>query len=181
VGGRERLESLDQLVRDAVRGDRLAFASLLETETDGAYRVALAVLRSPEDARDAVQDAAIRAWLRLPELRNGSAWPSWFRRIAVRVALDEHRRARRSREVQISNELEAGESTRMDPDNEVVAVLTAFERLSPDDRALLGLRYGADLTVPDTAIALGIPLGTAKARLHRALKRLRAELGGHDG
>ena len=48
----------------------------------------------------------------------------------------------------------------------------AFDGLSPDDRAVLALRFYADLEVPDVATALGIPLGTAKSRLHRALARL---------
>jgi RNA polymerase sigma factor (sigma-70 family) len=55
-------------------------------------------------------------------------------------------------------------------------LLSAYDRLSPDDRAILALRYFADLEMPDVAAALGIPLGTAKSRSHRALGRLRAQL-----
>ena len=54
-------------------------------------------------------------------------------------------------------------------------------KLSKDDRAVLGLRYGADLPVPEVAAALGIPLGSAKSRLHRATSRLAAAMGdGHE-
>ena len=53
--------------------------------------------------------------------------------------------------------------------------------LGPSDRALLVLRFGLDLELPDVAAALGIPLGTAKSRLHRALARLRAQLEATDG
>jgi RNA polymerase sigma factor (sigma-70 family) len=55
-------------------------------------------------------------------------------------------------------------------------LVAAFDRLSPDDRAILALRFYADLEIPDAAAALGIPLGTAKSRLHRALGRLREQL-----
>ena len=55
-------------------------------------------------------------------------------------------------------------------------LIAAFDRLAPDDRAILALRFFADLEVPDVAAALGIPLGTAKSRLHRALGRLRAQM-----
>jgi RNA polymerase sigma factor (sigma-70 family) len=55
-------------------------------------------------------------------------------------------------------------------------LIAAFDRLSPDDRAILALRFYADLEIPDAAAALGIPLGTAKSRLHRALGRLRDQL-----
>jgi RNA polymerase sigma-70 factor (ECF subfamily) len=55
-------------------------------------------------------------------------------------------------------------------------VLQALAGLSADDRAMIALRFGADLEVPDVAAALGIPLGTAKSRLHQAIARLRARL-----
>jgi DNA-directed RNA polymerase specialized sigma24 family protein len=60
--------------------------------------------------------------------------------------------------------------------DERLTILAALSRMSPDDRVVLGLRFAADLEVPDLAAALGIRLGTAKARLHRALRRLAIEL-----
>jgi hypothetical protein len=73
------LGQFDELVRDAVAGDRTAFASLLDGEAPTAYRAALAILRSPELAHEAVQEAAIRAWQQLPTLRASAAWPWWFK------------------------------------------------------------------------------------------------------
>lgn len=170
------MKQLEELVRDATAGDRDAFACLLEGEVEPAYRVALAIVRSPEDAREVVQEAAIRAWQRLPELRSARSWPGWFRRIAVRTALDETRRARRSCEIRLVDEAQGGVADPTFLADEQVDLLEALGRLSPDDRAVIALRFGADLTVPDAAAALGIPLGTAKARLHRALGRLGTEL-----
>lgn len=63
------MSDLEELLSDALAGDRSAFACLLERETPSAYRAALAILRSPEEARDVVQDAAIRAWQGLPRLQ----------------------------------------------------------------------------------------------------------------
>lgn len=74
------MRELEELVSDALAGDRSAFACLLERETPSAYRAALAILRSPEEARDVVQEAAIHAWQELPRLRRAAAWPAWFRR-----------------------------------------------------------------------------------------------------
>jgi DNA-directed RNA polymerase specialized sigma24 family protein len=90
---------LEELVREAAAGDRSAFASLMEPHMSAAYRAALAVLGSPDDAREAVQEAALRAWQRLPQLRDASAFPAWFRRIVTRAALDVSRRAYRVREL----------------------------------------------------------------------------------
>jgi len=173
------VKPLEELVDEAIAGDRSAFEQLLESEMHNAYRAALGVLGSPDDARDVVQDAALRAWQKLPTLRDRSTWPAWFRRICVRMAIDASRRVRRVREVRL---LDA--STCEQPDmsartDEVVAVQVAMSGLSAEDRMLLSLRYGADLTVPEAAAALGINVGTAKARLHRSIRRLRSELDGH--
>ena len=167
---------LGDLVEAARAGDRLAFEQLLERDAPIAYRAALAVLRSPSDAEDAVQEAALRAWERLPQLRDPAGWTAWFRRIAVRSALDHARRGHRSRELV----LDSWTATSTDPApaaDERVTLLAAIGSLSADDRAILGLRFAADLQVADVADALGIRLGTAKARLHRALGRLRDLLG----
>lgn len=174
------MRELENLVSDAVAGDRFAFASLLERETPSAYRAALAILRSPEEARDVVQEAAIRAWQELPRLHSAAAWPAWFRRITVRQALDERRHARHTRESPLSEQgCPDPVDAAADSDASVI-LLSAFDRLRAEDRAILALRFHLDLTVPDVADTLGIKLGTAKARIHRALAKLRAELRDED-
>lgn len=176
VGEERWLRKLEDLVRDARAGDRSAFACLLERDTGSAYRAALAILRSPEEAQDVIQEAAVKAWQQLSSLRAADAWPAWFRRIAVRVALDERRHARHLREVRIADTMRPDLTLEaMDRDSNL-DLLAAFGRLSAEDRAILALRFYLDLTVPDTADTLGIRLGTAKARLSRAIDRLRAEL-----
>jgi RNA polymerase sigma-70 factor (ECF subfamily) len=171
---------LDDLVEAARAGDRLAFEQLLERDAPIAYRAALAVLRSPTDAEDALQEATFRAWERLPQLRDAATWTPWFRRIAIRAAIDHARRGYHRREVNLDPGVATEADSTADAD-ERLTLLAAIGLLPPDDRAILGLRYAADLQVADVADALGIRLGTAKARLHRALGRLRAALGEKGG
>lgn len=171
---------LPELIDAAMAGDRMAFSDLIERDGPLAYRAALAVLGSAEDARDAVQNASLRAWQRLPDLREPSAWPSWYRRIAVRAAIDYARQRHRGREVSLPAHLDGQHPDPAPASDERLTILAALSRLSLDDRAVLGLRFGADLEVPDIAATLGIRLGTAKARLHRALRRLRTALGEDD-
>lgn len=171
---------LVDLIEAARAGDRLAFERLLERDAQVAYRATLAVLRSPSDAEDALQEAALRAWQRLPQLRDPAGWTSWFRRIAVRTALDHARRGYRSRELVLDPEAVGGADPTPSADERVI-LRAAISSLSADDRAILGLRFAADLQVTDVADALGIRLGTAKARLHRALARLRGLLGEEGG
>ena len=173
------MRKLENLVRDAMAGDRSAFACLLEQGASSAYRAALAIARSPEEAQDVIQDAAIKAWQELPRLRAADAWPAWFRRITVRIALDERRHARHLREIRLSDPISPDLGLASLDSDDQLDLLAAFSRLSANDRAILALRYHLDLTVPDVADALGIRLGTAKARLSRAVGRLRAELR-HD-
>ena len=155
-------------------GSSEAFTRLIEAEAPAALRLCRAILRSEAEAQDATQEAWIRAWRDLPSLRTPGAWPAWFRRITVRAAID---RGRRRAVREVSAERLLGEA--VDAVDDVSAgvgardeMRRAFAGLSTDDRAVLALRFYADLEVPDVATALGIPLGTAKSRLHRALARL---------
>ena len=167
----------DEVVTAAARGDRHAFAALVEIEAMTAYRVAFGILGSHAEAEDAAQDAFIRAWRDLPTLRDPGRWSAWFRQLVVRSALDRARRSRRQATVSLDPAAD-GAFDPPGPDGiEPMAardeLLRALAGLSADDRAVIALRFAADLEVPDIAAALGIPLGTAKSRLHRALARLR--------
>jgi RNA polymerase sigma factor (sigma-70 family) len=171
---------LGHLVEAATAGDRAAFEMLLLRDAPIAYRAALAVLHSPHDAEDALQEAALRAWQRLPQLRDSAGWSAWFHRIAVHAAIDHVRRGRGSRALPLPPDFGLALPDPMRATDDRLTLLEAVGRLSVDDRAILGLRFGADLEVPNLAQVLGIRLGTAKARLHRALARLRAILAEPD-
>ena len=156
----------------AQAGDRDAFAALLDGETTRAYRLARVIVRDELLAQDAVQEASIRAWRDLPRLRDAEKWPQWYRRIAVHAAIDQARRTPRQPPVDVAPAV--GDASEAVAQRDEVS--RALRQLAPDERALLALRFAADLEVPDIADALGIPLGTAKSRLHRALAKLRVKL-----
>ena len=164
------------VVLAARSGDAAAFATLVHAETPAAYRLALSIVRSPSEAEDAVQEAFLRAWRDIRSLREVELWPAWFRRLTVRSALDQTRRRPRVREVdlELASNVPGVEPSMHTADR--LELIAAFDRLAPDDRAILALRFFADLEIPDAAAALGIPLGTAKSRLHRALGRLREQM-----
>ncbi len=168
-----------ELVIAAAAGDDIAFERLVATEAPLVYRAAIAVVGSADDAQEVVQEATVRAWRELRKLRDPDRWPAWYRRIVLRQAFDAARR-RRARAGE--RDVDSVELPVDDPSDDWLdraAVLIALATLSADDRAILGLRFGADLEVPDVAAVLDIPLGTAKSRLHRAIARL-AEAVGDD-
>ena len=165
------------LVERARRGDHDAFATLAGAAISRLDGAAWLILRDAEQAQDAVQNALVRAWRDLPTLRDPDRFDPWLHRLLVRACIDEARRLRRHHvDVELVNgDLWAGtgmESALADRDQ----LERGFVRLAPDMRAVIVLHHYLDLTLPDVAATLSIPLGTAKSRLNRALQLLRAEL-----
>jgi RNA polymerase sigma-70 factor (ECF subfamily) len=185
-----------ELVADGVGSDELrhgrlplasadaravAFRALIGAELDRAYRLAGVILGDRLDAEDAVHDAAETAWRRWADLRDPARFDAWFGRILVNVCRDRLRRRRRRsiREV-ARGPLESEHPVSTDAAERLALrdlIGRAFERLSPDERIVIVLRYEADLTVPVLAELVGIAEGTAKSRLHHALRKLRDTIG----
>jgi RNA polymerase sigma-70 factor (ECF subfamily) len=162
---------------DAGRAE--AFVALVERELERSYRLATVILGNESDGQDAVHDAAEIAWRRYGELRDPDKATAWFRQILVNRCRDRLRWRRRWRVFQTFRPTNTPEAT-VDDASAVVAERDAlartFERLSPDERVIVVLRYEEDMTVPAIAELLAIPEGTAKSRLHYALAKLRTAL-----
>jgi RNA polymerase sigma-70 factor (ECF subfamily) len=132
------------------------------------------IVRDPELARDAVQDGLLRAWRDLPGLRDPERFDAWLRRLVVNACLDiARRRRRRAIEVELSplHVPSTPDGTRSLEHREEVDL--ALKRLDPAHRAVVALHYLLGLPLAEVATALGIPLGTAKSRLHYALAAMR--------
>lgn len=150
-----------------------AVRRLLRARIDDAYRLATFILRDALAAEDAVQEAALLAWDRRGSLRDSESADGWFTRILVNVCRDElRRRARRLRVITLDPAGGAG-SHPPTGDSDLPAALA---RLTPDEQALIALRFGRELTVPQISEQLRVPEGTVKSRLHSALQHLRAAL-----
>jgi RNA polymerase sigma factor (sigma-70 family) len=161
------------------------FQTVLTGELDRAYRLATVILGDESEGEDAVHDAAEIAWRRRSELRDQERAAAWFRRILINVCRDRLRRRRRWRLLEVLRSPFTHEHPTVSDTSAALAardqLQRAFERLSPDERLAVVLRYEEDLTVPATAELLGIAQGTAKSRLHYALAKLRAALQeGHE-
>ena len=165
----------EQLVERARSGDRDAFTALAATHLDRLYATASLMLRDRDLAEDAVQEALIRAWRDLPALRDSARVGAWLRRLLVRACYDEARRRRRGSQPAPIHALPGiPDATAATADRDVLE--RAFRRLSVEHRAAIVLRHYLDLTIPETAEAMHIPLGTAKSRLHHAERALRGAL-----
>lgn len=166
-----------ELVERARRGDHDAFAALAGAAISRLDSAAWLILRDAEQAKDAVQNTLVRAWRDLPTLRDPDRFDAWLHRLLVHACLDEARRLRRHR---VDIELRTLDSPTMVDLESAVAdreqLERGFARLTPELRAVLVLHHFLDLPLPAVAASLGIPVGTAKSRLHRGLGQMRAAL-----
>jgi len=161
----------DVLVARAARGDVAAFAALVDARLPGMLRLARSILRNEADARDATQEAFVAAWQQLPRLREEARFNAWLHTVLANQCRDALRRRGRVREI----DLDSADIRVPDPAPGALdraAVLAAFDRLAIADRQILALHHLEDRPLEHVALSLGIPVGTAKSRLHAARKAL---------
>jgi RNA polymerase sigma-70 factor (ECF subfamily) len=154
------------------------FDSLVGPHIEAGYRLAVTMLLDPDEARDAVQEAAVKAWRSLKRLRDEEQVRSWFLSIVANQCRSTTRRHwwRLGR-----NELsQVGAGWREDDLVRSLDVAAAMRRLSPNDRAVLQLRFYFDLPLEEVARILGISAGAAKSRIYRAAARVGAQLSEED-
>ena len=169
------------LIAAAAAGDGDAYARLIRRYEGLAFRVAAAVTGSAADGQEAVQNAYLRAYRSLGRFREGAPFRPWL----LKIVVNEARNVRRSEERHGRLGLRAREAVpvagsspdeRVTANEDVASVLAGLARLSASDRLALALRYFADLSDRDAAGLIGIPEGTYRVRVLRALRRLRATL-----
>jgi RNA polymerase sigma-70 factor (ECF subfamily) len=168
------------LVRRAKDGDRLALAALCERHAPRVERIALHLLRDPEDARDAAQESLAKLVVRIRQFRGEAAFSTWLHRLVVNTCKDvaQAKLARRTEPL--------AEDTRVARDGDPVAALAASEtrrelgrslaELPPAQARVVALKDAFDLPFEDVALMTGLPVGTAKCYAHRGRNGLRERL-----
>jgi RNA polymerase sigma-70 factor (ECF subfamily) len=153
--------------------DIAGLATLVDLHQLKARRTAWLILGDRAAAEDVVAEAFLRVWDRIAKYDAGRTFAPWFYRMVVNLAIDDRRRRARSQsETAISGEVASGAAaTELRVDIE-----TELRALSPEERAVVVLRYYHDLEESAIADVLGVPVGTVKSRLHRARSRLRVRL-----
>ena len=178
------------LVRRCLKDDPNAFRLLVEKYQAEVYGTALRIVRRPEDAEDLAQETFLRAFRALGRYDPTRPFGAWLHTIAARLCID-HLRRNRAKLVSLTQPEEgtSGEERTIDledpgdlPDelaakSELAQRLEALvAELPPDSRAAILLRHQQDLPYEEIARVLGVPLGTIKARIHRARIMLKEKL-----
>ncbi len=181
------------LALSAARGDRRAFARLVDENKRSVYGLCLRLLSDPEEAKDAAQEAFTRAYASLESYDLEQAFAPWVLRIARNHCLDLLRRRLPARaRVELDAEEEDGRhhelaDTTSEPADEAiqkaqtrVALERAVAALPPNYREVVHLFHVEQLSYKEIAATMGIPLGTVMTWLHRARAQLRTLLEGQE-
>jgi len=174
----------EELVARVLAGHREAFSHLVRRHQDAVYSMCCHILGQREEARDAAQEAFVRAYGSLGRLIDRRSFGSWLRGIAAHVALDLARQRQRllARPDITASEIEASQSTAPDPERSLTAretireVRDAINALPEAYRLVAMFRFGLDMKYAEIAQALGITEGAVEVRLVRARRMLREHL-----
>jgi RNA polymerase sigma-70 factor (ECF subfamily) len=179
------------LVRRCLAGDEKAYRELVERYQAQVYSLALRMVRRAEDAEDLTQETFVRMFRALSRYDPARPFAAWLFTIASRLCIDHIRRRKvspisltqRERDSEEEYQIEV-EDPGLKPDE--VATHAEEERrtaaliagLPPHYRIVVILRHQQDLSYEEIAEALNLPLGTVKARIHRARALLKARIEG---
>ena len=182
-----------EIIRAAQSGDPEAFERLVRTYDQSVLRIALNVLRSPEDARDVYQEAFLRVYRNLHTFRFDCSFHTWLYRIVTNICLDHLRKRKVRREESAVLDTEDGPVDRMDRVEEEGAhanpertmyntqlgsrITAALENLTPRERVVFELRHFQGLRLRGIGEVLGTSEEAAKNCLFRATQKMRSVLG----
>jgi len=194
------LPSLDErvLVSEAQAGNRAAFEELVRRFDRDVLRLALNLMKRPEDARDVYQEAFLKVYRNLHRFRFECSFYTWLYRIVTNVCLDHLRRRQARPEDQAPeihpNRMEEGprdffdyqkeHRPTLDPERSLMGkeiqtrITRAMERLSPRERVVFEMKHYQGLKLRAIGDALGTTEETVKNSLFRATRKLRSELAG---
>jgi len=172
------------LVTRAKAGDARALEALCARHAPRVERLARHLLRDPEDARDAAQEALAKLCVRLLQFRGESQFSTWLHRLVVNTCRDVAERQRARTHEPLPDEL--GSDVEHDPARGVrLAELRrelcdSLADISPEQAQVIVLKDALGYTFEEIAAAAGMPVGTAKCHAHRGRHRLRERLEDRD-
>src|SRR5437588_9193801 len=174
------MEEFSQLVEAAQAGDSEAYAALVQRFQGMAYAIVSRYIRDHHLAQDLVQDAILEAFVHLPQLKEPSAFPGWFRQIVFRQCTRLLRQTSwpSSSLEAASADLVAERDTEdlvMQAEREA-AVRSALASLPRHEQLVAALFYGCGYSYKEVSAFLKIPITTVKKRLHSARQKLRMQL-----
>jgi RNA polymerase sigma-70 factor, ECF subfamily len=171
------------LVTRAKAGDAVALETLLTRHAPKVERLARHVLRDPEDARDAAQEALAKVCVRLPQFRGDAQFSTWLHRLVFNTCVDAAERRRSRQHEMLPEDMHA--TLEHDPDRAAGIselrreLCDALADVSPTQAQVVLLKDALGYSFEEIAEAAGMPVGTAKCHAHRGRARLSERLDEH--
>lgn len=159
---------MTDLVKRSKKGDKEAFAQLIDQNRQMLYNTALLVLRQEDDALDALQDAILACWENLPSLRKDRYFKTWLVKILLNKCRDVQRG--KSHFAYVEELPESGDEPDWDTSMDVRRTM---DKLGENDQLLLSLFYYDDFSVRQIADALSLSEGAVRTRLTRSRERFK--------
>lgn len=169
------VQASEDRVSLAKAGDRSAFDDLVGPLVDQAFRLAFGMLHDREAAEDAVQEATVRSWRKLGNLKPGTEMRPWY----LAIVANQCRTVARGRWWSVIRLDGITQATVPGFEDRIVRgadLRAALRKLSLDQREALVLRYYLDLPVEEVASITGVPVGTVKSRINRGLAAMRPHI-----
>jgi RNA polymerase sigma-70 factor (ECF subfamily) len=193
VNGAQDRSNETVLIKAAQSGDAEAFEQLVRSYDQNVLRMAMNLLRSPEDARDVYQEAFLRVFRKLPQFRFDCSFSTWLYRIVANLCLDQLRKRKVRKEEASSVETASGEMDRfqflpeqradVDPQRQLWSsevnnrINSVLETLTPRERLVFEMRHYQGMRLRAIGESLGVTEEAAKNCLFRATQKMRAALG----
>lgn len=165
----------DDLIDRARKGDGNAFAELFKQVQDELYRVAYLYVKNAEDARDVVSETAYRCFKGIKKLENGEYFRTWAVKTAINCSLDLLRKNRKTVPLEDFCSIE---DERPSPESSAEAGDTLrrlLNLLDEREKSVILMKYLYEMSFPEISKALGLPLGTVKTILYRAMQKIKKE------
>ncbi len=164
-----------ELVQEILAGHKEAFALLLRRYERSVRAVAMSIVKNPHSADDIAQEACVKAWQQLPNLRNPKVFGPWLIKITRRCAIDSLKKQQSLKYSDCLDQMAACERNGQ-LDEKKQHLLETIDKLPESEQQVIMLRYFGPYTVRDLAVAVGRSVGTVTKQLSRAHKRLRNRL-----
>lgn len=162
-------------IKNAQKGDKKAFETIIMEMIDNLYRVAYGILKNEEDASDAISNATLKAYEKIKTLKQLEFFKTWITRILINEC--NYILKQKKKVIYIENYTEKPNDIYTDYDSEIsIDVKQALKKLDESLNQIVILYYFEDLSIEEIANIIEIPKGTVKSRLSRARQILAKQL-----
>jgi RNA polymerase sigma-70 factor (ECF subfamily) len=173
--GGYHLQNID-LVKKAIKGDEVAFETLVKSESEKLYKTAFVYVRNKEDALDVLQETVYKAFISIDKVKQPEYFTTWITKILIRTAYDF---LRKKKKIVLDERILPSFTAKSRPNIEGnLDLLQAISTLNQNYQTVILLFYYHDLPIREIADAMGIPENTVKTYLRRAKMELKNFLEG---